>query len=60
MSKIEIDLDCMQTSLYDEIQGMNIKLDNLLNPDFFTKIITDSMDKVLDLKEQEHKLFLTK
>ena len=49
----------MHKSLYDEIQGMHTKLDDLLNPDFFTKIITDTMNNLLDVREQEQKLFLT-
>ena len=58
MAKIDNALDCMHTSLFDEIQAMNARLDNLLNPEFFTRIITDAMEKLLDARDQDNKLFL--
>ena len=58
MGKIDNALDCMHTSLFDEIQAMNARLDNLLNPEFFTRIITDAMEKLLDARDQDNKLFL--
>ena len=58
MAKIEDDLEYMNKSLFDEIQAMNARLDNLLNPEFFTRIITDAMEKLLDARDQDNKLFL--
>ena len=58
MGKIDNALDCMHTSLFEEIQAMNARLDNLLNPEFFTRIITDAMEKLLDARDQDNKLFL--
>ena len=58
MGNIDRALDCMHTSLFEEIQTMNVRLDNLLNPEFFTRIITDAMEKLLDARDQDNKLFL--
>lgn len=38
---------------------MNNKLDILLNPDFFAKVITDTMEVLLDVRDQEHELFIS-
>ena len=49
----------MHSSLYEEIQGMKNRLDDLLlNPEFFTRIITDAMEKLLAARDQETKQFL--
>ena len=59
MAKIDDYLESMHTSLFDEIQATNVRLDNLLNPEFFTRIITDALDKLLAARDQETKQFLT-
>ena len=59
MTKIDDYLESMHTSLFEEIQATNVRLDNLLNPEFFTRIITDALDKLLAARDQETKQFLT-